>query len=368
MIDRARALVVEDDPTWQALLQEILSDLGLQVDVVGMLSEALERIRAIPHRIAIVDLALGDGELDNREGLQVLASLREQDPGCASILLTGYATVEVAVQAMTEYEALTCLRKSAFDRETFHDWVQRALARAPRYEREGEAELAMDIAGAVQGADTVAQLPVCSVLVVEDDAGWRSILSELLGDLEMDVEVRLCNSYGEALGCLQRDAYALAIVDLALRGSVSRTDPETSALAGIELLGRLQTLNVPAIVVSGVVETETVASLYEQWSIFAYLEKQTFDRRAFLRTVGEAIDAASSDRVLDALTPREREVLTLLAQGMTNKGIAETLVISVNTVKRHLRSIYDKLDVHSRAAATAIAVGGGLPVDGFTPD
>jgi DNA-binding NarL/FixJ family response regulator len=72
--------------------------------------------------------------------------------------------------------------------------------------------------------------------------------------------------------------------------------------------------------------------------------------------------------VLDALTPREREVLTLLAQGMTNKGIAETLVISVNTVKRHLRSIYDKLDVHSRAAATAIAVGRGLPVDGVTQD
>ncbi len=363
MPDIVRALVVEDDPAWQDLLQEILSELGLQTDIAGTLSDAIDCIRTVSHRLAIVDLALGDGELDNRDGLQVLAAVRQHDPGCAGILLTGYATVEVAVEAMTDYSALTCLRKSTFDRHEFREWVKRALARAPLYEQEMTTESSSGVDMARMDFQPGARPPTHSVLVVEDDAGWRGILSELLADADIDYSVRLCNSYGEALGCLQRDTYALAVIDLRLRGAVSLTNPETSTFEGVELLGRLQTLNVPAVVVSGVVETETVASIYERWSIFAYLEKQTFDRCAFLRTVREAIEVASSGRVLDALTPREMDVLALLAQGMTNKGIAEALVISVNTVKRHLGSIYDKLDVHSRAAATAVAIGAGMPIE-----
>jgi RNA polymerase sigma factor (sigma-70 family) len=61
---------------------------------------------------------------------------------------------------------------------------------------------------------------------------------------------------------------------------------------------------------------------------------------------------------LNALTDREREVLVLLAQGLANKEIAEKLVITTNTVKRHLKAIFEKLDVHTRSAATAKATGG----------
>jgi len=363
MHDPMRALVVEDDPAWQALLGEILSDLNLEVDVVSTQSEALACIRSLSHRIAVVDLALGDGELNNHEGLQVLAALRDHDPGCSSLLLTGYATVEVAVQAMTDYKALTCLRKSNFDRSEFRGWIERALVRPPVYEEETRSEGAGASGASAMGIEVTDTVSTRSILVVEDDAGWRSILSELLTDADPTHKVRLCNSYGEALGSLQRDTYTLAVVDLALRGAAPLSDTETSDLGGVELIARLQAMDIPVIVVSGVAETSLVTSLYERWSIFAYLEKQTFDRRAFLRTVREAIETASSDRLLDALTPRETEVLGLLAQGMTNKGIAEALVISVNTVKRHLGSIYDKLDVHSRAAATAVAVAGGLPID-----
>lgn len=57
------------------------------------------------------------------------------------------------------------------------------------------------------------------------------------------------------------------------------------------------------------------------------------------------------------LSEREREVLTLLIQGQTNKEIAERLMVSVNTVKKHVQSIFAKLDVESRAAAVAKALG-----------
>lgn len=55
---------------------------------------------------------------------------------------------------------------------------------------------------------------------------------------------------------------------------------------------------------------------------------------------------------LDKLTGREQEVLALLAKGYLYKEISDSLGISINTLRNHLRAIYDKLHVHSRTEAT----------------
>jgi predicted ATPase/DNA-binding CsgD family transcriptional regulator len=60
------------------------------------------------------------------------------------------------------------------------------------------------------------------------------------------------------------------------------------------------------------------------------------------------------------LTPRERDVLRLVAEGMTNAQVANRLVLSPNTVSIHLYSIYSKLGVKSRTAATRLAIEQGL--------
>ena len=62
---------------------------------------------------------------------------------------------------------------------------------------------------------------------------------------------------------------------------------------------------------------------------------------------------ASRERLPDALTPREAEVLRLVAAGRTNKEIAAELVVSVHTVERHLANAYRKISVRNRADATA---------------
>jgi DNA-binding NarL/FixJ family response regulator len=61
-----------------------------------------------------------------------------------------------------------------------------------------------------------------------------------------------------------------------------------------------------------------------------------------------------------SLTPREQEILGMLAEGLPNKAIASRLGISDHTVKTHLEAIFDKLGASTRAEAVARAVRGGL--------
>ncbi len=90
-----------------------------------------------------------------------------------------------------------------------------------------------------------------------------------------------------------------------------------------------------------------------------------------VRDVAAALQLDALDREAQSLAPpaqvlskREREVLDHVARGGTNKEIAASLVISLNTVERHLANIYTKLGVRGRAEAAAYAVrnqNGGLP-------
>ena len=58
---------------------------------------------------------------------------------------------------------------------------------------------------------------------------------------------------------------------------------------------------------------------------------------------------------METISERELEVLALLADGLTYQEIAQTMFVSVNTVKSHLKSIYGKLGVHNRREAVAQA-------------
>ena len=73
------------------------------------------------------------------------------------------------------------------------------------------------------------------------------------------------------------------------------------------------------------------------------------DRLAKLKA--SVSDADTTGRRYAELTPREREVLELIAHGLTNQQIAERLVVEVGTVKNHVHSILEKLDKHTRVEA-----------------
>src|SRR5512135_3165333 len=126
-----KALVVEDDRSWQQILNELLSDCDLEVEIAGSLEEAILHLKAQPHRLAVVDLSLSPKDHNNLDGLRVLDEVRRLDPNCRTILLTGFATVELAVSALTDHGAFTFLRKESFQRGQFRDLVRRILASPP---------------------------------------------------------------------------------------------------------------------------------------------------------------------------------------------------------------------------------------------
>ena len=88
MVQVLRALVVEDDPSWQQIIGEILSDCGLEVDTATSLEESALALKSQAHRIAVVDLSLSPNDHNNYDGLRVLDVVRRLDPNCRTILLT----------------------------------------------------------------------------------------------------------------------------------------------------------------------------------------------------------------------------------------------------------------------------------------
>jgi NarL family two-component system response regulator LiaR len=93
-----------------------------------------------------------------------------------------------------------------------------------------------------------------------------------------------------------------------------------------------------------------------------------------LRELRDDVRRAREDTdPLDVLSPRERDVLASMAEGKRGRQIAEELLISTDTVRTHTRSIFSKLDVHSRLEAVRVARAAGLrpperpPIGGARP-
>lgn len=354
-----RCLVVDDDLAWQQILNELLNDCGLAVDIAQNLPEAEGRLRTSVYRLAVVDLSLAGSDHHNRDGLRILDAVRQYQPGCVAVLLTGFANVELAVSALQKHGAYTCLRKESFRRVEFRELINHILALPPP----APLQAASRFAGVVKPAESELQAagspaPAAAApelaLVVEDDAGWRSLLSELLAEAGFDVHAS--SSYGEALGQLKRERYRLAVADLSLASSLQ---PDYN-LDGYRLLASTHKAGIPTIIVSGFADLTLIEQAYAEQKIFACLEKQAFDRRAFLQVVRNALAASPVDAGVEILTERELEVLLRLTQGLTNKEIAGALFITTNTVKRHLKSIFEKMEVNTRAAASARAIRLGI--------
>jgi DNA-binding NarL/FixJ family response regulator len=90
----------------------------------------------------------------------------------------------------------------------------------------------------------------------------------------------------------------------------------------------------------------------------------TVTRRLIADVTSRRSTARRKPAALSALTPREREVLELIARGMSNTEIAERLFVAEQTVKTHVGKVLSKLDLRDRAQAVVLAYESGLVTPG----
>jgi DNA-binding NarL/FixJ family response regulator len=193
-----------------------------------------------------------------------------------------------------------------------------------------------------------------AVLIIEDDPNWQSIFREIVADCGFRPVV--VDSYHAALRALTGQTFTLAIVDISLSA------PDYADRSGVEVLRVIAAAStwLPAIVVTGYATVDLAIETLVDLDAVNFFRKDNFDRREFSRIVKKEAASASTQAypaaVLELLSEREQEVLALLIQGQTNRQIAEALTITVNTVKKHVQSIFTKLNVETRAAAVAKAL------------
>ncbi len=209
------------------------------------------------------------------------------------------------------------------------------------------------------------------VLVIDDHTLFREGLQGLLTRRNIDVVAATGNG-NEGLALAEQHNPDIILLDMRM--------PQTD---GITVLKQLldNGMKMPiAILTTSSDERDLIESLRSGARGYLLKDMEPDELVAALRDIheGKTIVAPNLTQILaevvqgksaipdlesspfDELTPRETEILGLLAEGQSNKVIARNLGISDGTVKLHVKAILRKLEVHSRVEAAVMAVEHGL--------
>ncbi|CQR63606.1 LuxR C-terminal-related transcriptional regulator [Streptomyces leeuwenhoekii] len=236
------------------------------------------------------------------------------------------------------------------------------------------------------------------VLVVDDHRIFAESLAAALA-AEPDVDVSAAGSGPAALRCMERAAgegrrFDVLLVDAdlgvgapGLRSAAPVHGGEDGVVDGISLVSGVRSAQ-PGVRVVVLAEKDDPrrAALALQAGASGWVAKdcslsrllavirgvlrdETHLPPALLTGVLRELTAArkhrsESERLVESLTPREREVLRCMVAGLGRKAVAERLYLSPHTVRTHMQNVLGKLGVHSTLAAVALARRAGVgPVD-----
>jgi DNA-binding NarL/FixJ family response regulator len=193
------------------------------------------------------------------------------------------------------------------------------------------------------------------IVIAEDSVLLRAGLTRLLSEAGLDVVAAVGDAV-ELLDAIARVQPDLAVIDVRM----PPTNTDEGIRAAVEIRTRWPSIGI--LVLSQYVEERYATDLLagDTAGVGYLLKDRVADVRDFVdavRRVGEGGTALDPEVVaqllarsrrrdpLERLTPREREVLGLMAEGRSNAAIAMALVVSDGAVEKHVRSIFSKLDL-----------------------
>jgi two-component system, NarL family, response regulator len=198
------------------------------------------------------------------------------------------------------------------------------------------------------------------ILIVDDHPVVQAGLTSML----------MTHSSIEVVGAASNGKEALAMVRQHMP-DVMLLDLRMSGMTGIEVLHALREMKVGtrAIVLTSFETDENIYRAFEAGAL-GYLLKDTSQRLMMeaiatvhvgRRYIPSEIAARLAERMMrSSLTAREQHILQMLAKGLTNKQIGCALSISDNTVRNHLNSIMEKLEVADRTEAVTVGLQQGI--------
>ncbi len=212
------------------------------------------------------------------------------------------------------------------------------------------------------------------VLLIDDDANMRNVIShELMSDLRTDL-VAQGSSMREGRRLISQHEFDVMLVDLNLGDG-----------SGFDLIDHMKTVRprAEAVVISAMEDEHHALHAFEMGATGYLVKNSWFGNfpQAVLQVVngGASITPSLARRLLhklehtqeashpppavqpnDKLSAREKEVLKMVASGYTSSEIGSRLMISCQTVNTHIKNIYRKLQVRSRAQAVSYAARRGL--------
>ena len=209
------------------------------------------------------------------------------------------------------------------------------------------------------------------ILLVDDHKMFRAGIRALMSS-QRDMEVVGEASTGEeALDLVSSLSPDVVLLDIGLPGiggvevarRIHATQPEVHVLALTahdrpEYFFEILRAEAAGYVLKEAAPSELFTAVRAAYRGEAYFYPTV--ARKLLNDYLRRVSAGDERESYDGLTPREREVLKLIAEGHSNRDIAESLVISVNTVEVHRARLMRKLDLHKRAELVKYAIRSGL--------
>jgi len=205
-----------------------------------------------------------------------------------------------------------------------------------------------------------------TVLLVEDHQSIREILHDNISS-RLTLRVIEAGNMEEGLAAAQRHKPDLAIVDIGLPGAngielIRRLRRETPATR-ILVFSSMQNLQIARSVMQvgtmGFVDKSEPLSVLRQ-AISAVMAGKTWFSMTFNALLREALTHPGVESHISHLTPREREVLLLVAQSHSSKEVAAKLAVSIKTAENHRSNLMRKLGIHDTAALVRFTFRHGL--------